>query len=166
MNARLSCGFTAALLAACAVTHPFDYYVVREGPIPIGPDWTVVQCPEVIESGRPDKELWLLLPQALDVPDYRDEVAVHRRTGERVAIFAEAVDANGASYPMAAWAQRGSITGRPREGTYLRLLSNELPRTLRLSAVRLRSSKPVELTEILWIDARTPGPPKKGVTPR
>lgn len=166
MKLRPMIGFTAALLTACTAMYPFDYYVLREGPIFIGTDWTELRCPEVIESARADKELWLLLPQALDVPDYRDEVAVHRRTGERVAIFAEAVDSKGKTYPMGVWTQRGSIAGRPREGTYLRLLSNELPRTLRLSAVRLRSSQPVELSEVLWIDARTPGPPVRSLPTR
>jgi hypothetical protein len=103
------------------------------------------------------------LPQPLDVPDYRDKVAVYRKTGERVEIFAKIVDADGKVYPMPIWTQRGIISGRPREGTYMRLLSDELLRTFRLTTVRLRSSRPINLSEVLWIDKREPGPPISSV---
>lgn len=155
----------AALVAstACATLYPFDYYVLRDGPISIGEQWTEISCPEVITSTRPDKELWLLLPQPLDVPDYRDKVAVFRKSGERVEIFAEIVDADGKVYPMPNWTQRGFIAGRPREGTYMRLLSDDLPRTIRFTKVRLRSSRPIDLSELLWIDSRGPAPPHSSI---
>ncbi len=155
----------AALLAsaACAALYPVDYYVLRDGPISIGEEWTEFHCPDVIKTTRPDKELWLLLPQPLDVPDYRDKVAVYRKTGERVEIFAEIVDADGKVYPMPIWTQRGIMAGRSREGTYMRLLSDDLPRTLRLTTVRLRSSRPVNLSEVLWVDSRGPAPPNSSI---
>lgn len=148
---------------SCAAVYPFDYYVLRDTTVAIGPEWTELYCPEVIESARPDKELWLLLPRELDVPDYRDEVAVYRKTGDRVEIFAEVVDDQGKVFPMATWTQRGMINGRPREGTYMRLLGDDLPRSFRLAAVRLRSSHFFDLSEVLWIDSRSPGPPNSTV---
>jgi hypothetical protein len=155
----------AALLAstACAALYPFDYYVLRDGPISIGDEWTEFNCPDVIKTTRPDKELWLLMPKPLDVPDYRDEVAVYRKTGERIEILAEIVDADGKVYPMPNWTQRGIIAGRPREGTYIRLLGDDLPRTFRLTTVRLRSSRPINLAEVLWIDSRGPAPPNSSI---
>lgn len=149
--------------ASCAAIYPFDYYVLRETPVSIGPESIELSCPEVIETRRPEKELWLLLPPSLDVPDYRDEVAVHRKTGERIEIFATIIAADGKVYPMNVWTQRGMIADRPRAGTYMRLLSDDLPKTIRIVAVRLRSSHPVDLSEVLWIDSRSPGPPNASV---
>jgi hypothetical protein len=150
-------------LISCAMLYPVDYYVLRDSPVPIGPQWTELHCPEVIYTGRSDKELWLLLPQALDVPNYHDKVVVYRKTGERVEIFAEIVDADGKAFPMSVWSQRGILAGRPREGTYMRLLGDALPRTVHLSTVRLRSSHPIVLSEVLWIDARNPKPPNSSI---
>jgi hypothetical protein len=157
----------AALLlsSACATLYPFDYYVLRDVPFSIGTEWTELSCPEIIETHRPEKELWLLLPPPLDVPNFHDKVAVYRKTGERVEIFAEIVDVDGKVYPMPIWTQRGMIASRPRAGTYMRLLSDELPPNFRLATVRLRSSEPIDLSEVLWIDSRTPGPPQSYIRP-
>jgi hypothetical protein len=151
----------SALLAStsCATLYPFDYYVLREGPIPIGTEWTEIRCPDVIETTRPQKELWLRLPLPFHVPNFHHKVAVSRQDGQRVEIYAEVVDSEGKVYPLPNWLGGGVIVGRPREGIAIIMTSPKLPRTFRLTTVRLRSSYPIALSEVLWIDKRTPGPP-------
>jgi hypothetical protein len=155
---RVLLGASFLLSASCATMFPFDYYVLRTGPVPIGLEWTEIRCPDVIETARREKELWLLLPPPLDVPDYRDKVVVFRKDGKRVEVFAEVVDSEGQVYPLPTWMTRAMIDSRPRDGFYMRLTSPKLPSTLRLAAVRLRSSYPITLSEVLWIDTRRPGP--------
>lgn len=151
-------GVSLLALTSCATLYPFDYYVLRDGPVPIGLEWTEIHCTDAVETTLPEKELWLLLPQPLDVPDYRDRVAVFRQDGKRVEIYAEIVDSDRKVYPLPVWMTRGMIYGRPRAGTYMRLSSRDLPRTIRLTTVRLRSSYPITLSEVLWTAGRTPGP--------
>ncbi len=154
---RVLFGVSLLALTSCATFYPFDYYVLREGPVPIDPEWTEIHCTDVVKTTLPEKELWLLLPQPLDVPDYRDRVAVSSQDGKRVEIYAEIVDSDGKVYPLPVWMTRAMIAGRPREGTYMRLSSRDLPRTLRLTTVRLRSSSPITLSEVLWTAGRSPG---------
>ena len=157
---RVFLGASFLALTACATLFPFDYYVIRNGPIPIGLEWTEIHCPHVIETTLPEKELWLLSRQ-LTVPDYRDKVAVFSMKGERVEIYAEVVDSEGKVYPLPNWMTRADIAGR--SGTYMRFTSLKLPRTFRLTAVRLRSSYPITLSEVLWTAGRTPGPRGSGL---
>ena len=77
-------------------------------------------------------------------------MAVFRSDGRSVEIHAEIVDAEGAVYPLPYWMTRAAIAGRPREGTYMRLTSVDLPRTVRLATVRLRSSAPLTLSQVIY----------------
>lgn len=152
----------ASLLAStsCATVFPVDYHVLRTGDVPVGLEWIEIRCPDVIDTTRPEKELWLLLPQPPDVPDYREKVIVFRDGSQRVELFAEIVDSKGKAYPLPNW-MPGAM-GRGTGGFYMRLTSNTLPRKIQLAAVRLRSSHPITFREVLWVDQRTTyGPPNE-----
>ena len=123
--------------------------------MPIGPEWTEIHCPDTIAAMAPFQRLYLMIPVGSDVPNFHDKVIVFN-DGKRVAIDAEIIDTEGRVYPLNRWRAGTEIRGRDQTGPdrrfypYLPLTSKDLPLSLRFNTVRLRSSSPIVLQDILW----------------
>lgn len=162
MGALYRVFLSASVLAfsACATLDNFQYWEVRKGPIPVGPEWTEVHCPDPI-AATGHQRLYLLIPVGSHVPNFHDKVIVFDKDGKRVALYAEIIDTEGRVYPLTQW--RG-LTDFKRsiqivDGwsyPYIKLTSKDLPLTLRFNTIRLRSSAPLVLQDILWASSLLP----------
>ncbi len=148
--------FSCMALASCAQLYPFHYTDLVSAPLEIGPEWSEIHCPLAVDSSLPLKMLYLRLTKGDKVPDFHDK-AIVRRDGERVTLQAEVVTADGRTFALTEWQQLGIIT--ERGGSYVRVTGPGLPRTMKVTTFRLRSSAPVTFQEVLWTDARIPGDP-------
>jgi hypothetical protein len=144
------------LLAALASCAQFLLTEVSKEPITLGPQWQEIRCPEGLEASLPEKRLFLLLQPGADIPDFRDEEVV-LAGGRKVKVYAEVVDSDGRAHPLNRWRPRSTFSSRPHPGFFLTLTSYDLPQTLRIVSVRLRSSSPIRVQEVLWASSRTPG---------
>ncbi len=156
-------GLLLLALGACAQIYPFLYTDLSLEPITIGPEWTEIHYPESIVTTLPDKVLFLRLERKARVPNFHDKVVV--REGERIELYAEVVDASGKSWPLPVWNQNSYLAPRLASGPYMTLTSEALPKKLLLTTVRLRSSVPLQVDEVVWTSSRNPGPPVSGPLP-
>src|SRR5262245_5584680 len=129
---------------------------IRMGPVPIGPEWTEIYCPQPVETTARFQALLLMIPVGSDVPNVHDKEIVFF-DGKRVELFAEIVDVEGRVYPLPEWQVRTEIRGlnQPAEDgrlyPYIPLTTEELPLTVRFNTVRLRSSAPIVLQDVVWM---------------
>lgn len=155
----IRCGFVGCCLLAlnaCAAVDNFQLWEVRKGPVPVGPEWSEIRCPDPIVTSAPFQSLLLLIPVGSDIPNFHDQVIVFDRDGKRVALEAEIVDTDGRVYSLDRWKGNISFPNRVTVGPdkrtyyYTRLTSKDLPLTLRFNVIRLRSSSPIVLQDVLW----------------
>jgi len=152
----LASGTIVLALAACAAVDNLQTWRIRMGPVPIGPEWTEIHCPEPVEATARYQALLLMIPVGSDVPNFHHKEIVFA-DGKRVALFAEIVDVEGRVYPLPKWQQRTIIRGRnqPAEDgrlyPYIPLTTETLPLTVRFKTVRLRSSAPIVLQDVIWM---------------
>lgn len=158
---RVFVGALVLASTACATLDHFQYWEVGKGPFPVGPEWTEIHCPDPIAATGQNQRLYLLTPVGSDVPNFHDKVIVFDKDGKRVELHAEVIDTEGRVYPLTKWRSLTSL-GLPIQSVggrmyyYIQLTSNDLPTMFRFNTIRLRSSAPLVLQDVLWASSLIP----------
>ena len=120
-------------------------------PVGIGPEWTEVKTSTAIEGRYERKTLVVVLESGTGMPtpnELRDRPHVVKLAGGKdVVVRAEAVTDKG-TVPL----QRDGDACPGYDGQCALMFSGQLPRHFLLTAVRVKSSEPVVVQRLLWLE--------------